>query len=94
MINYVHSRRGVHLELKRDAGAPGWTEKSWLSSLTLLEQTGEVGVVAENANIRQELLGTAAPTHQLESVANVKQFEADLREVARGRSELQRNKVL
>jgi hypothetical protein len=55
MINFVHSRRGVHLERKRDAGAPGWTANSWLSSLTLLDILGEALLVESDHTFSDEV---------------------------------------
>jgi hypothetical protein len=41
MMKYVRSRHGLHLEQnKDDGGAPGWTARSWLSSLPLLDILG------------------------------------------------------
>jgi hypothetical protein len=55
-----------------------------LANRVIADLLGQIGeVMAENVNIRQQVLGMAAPSHQLESVANVKQYEADLWEVAR-----------
>ena len=55
-MNFVLSRRGVHLERTQDGlGAPGWTAKTWLSSLTLLDilskaLLGESGHISDEVN--------------------------------------------
>ena len=89
MNNYVRCRRGMHLERKdQGAGPPGWTTKSWLSSLALLDTLSEV-LLAESdhtsdevssiKNLSDEMIATAVDAAAVRMKAELKDAVAALR---------------